>query len=444
MNPLARRRRASRHQAPAVVLTAVVAGAVAASLAGLLPAAWAEAPDPILPQQWALAKIHATDAWATSTGRGVVVAVVDTGVDFDHEDLRGQSAGSFTCVGACTEGGGDVRGHGTAVASIIAAASNNGVGVASVAPGARIMSIRVLDENGGGTVDDVTNGIRFAADHGAKVINISIGTPLDLPLVFGLLTPDLQSAVDYAWSKGSVVVAAAGNGGLASSYTGMRNLVVVGATGPNDEVSRYSSSLTGVTIYAPGGNDAAGHCTAVECITVASAPNVYRAMEGTSFAAPHVAGVAADLAALGLSNAAIVDRLKSTADRIPAGLRVNAASAVGPPPPPSPSPPATPPSVLAQPPVAAPRAPATRQARPASPAASPAPSPLPSAIEASPSPEVIPSPSPTAAPSLSPAARAAGPPSAGDGSGGAKIAILVVLLVAATGGAVFALVRQKG
>jgi subtilisin family serine protease len=374
----------------------------------------------------------------------VVVGVVDTGVDFDHEDLRGQSAGSFTCVGSCTVGGGDVKGHGTAVASIIAAASNNGVGVASVAPGAKILSVRVLDENGGGTIDDVTGGIRFAADHGAKVINVSIGTPLDLPIVFGLLTPDLQAAVDYAWSKGAVVVAAAGNGGLASSYTGMRNLVVVGATGPNDEVARYSSSLTGVTIYAPGGNDAAGHCTAVECVTVAAEPNIYRAMEGTSFAAPHVSGVAADLAALGLSNAAIVDRLKATADPIPAGLRLNAARAVGPPPAPSQQSPSAPsPSVLAQPPIVRtgpPARPAPAPARLASPSPSLSPSPSPSS-SASP---VPPSPSPALPPSLSPAARAAGPPARPGGSGGSRIVVVGLLLATVSGGAVFALTRQKG
>lgn len=433
------RRCLPRRMPSAVALVCIGLGSLLAASTGRIPARAAEAQDPILPQQWALAKIHATEAWATSTGRGVVVAVVDSGVDFDHEDLRGQSAGSFTCVGSCAASSGDVRGHGTAVASLIAAASDNGVGIASVAPGAKILSVRVLDESGGGTIDDVTRGIRFAADQGAKVINVSIGTTIDLPIVFGLLASDLQAAIDYAWSKGSVVVAAAGNGGLASSYTGMRNLVVVGATGPNDEIARYSSSLTGVTIYAPGGNGPGDRCTAVQCITAAESPNIYRAVEGTSFAAPHVSGVAADLAALGLSNAAIVARLKATADPIGGGGRLNAAKAVGPPPPAAGNP-APSPSVLAQPPVVR-RSPTVRPSPSPSPLSSPSLSPSPSP---SPSPPASSSPSPSATGSPSPPAAAAGAPTSSSGTKTTMFMTVGLLLAAASGGAVFALIRRKG
>ncbi|MGH2688574.1 MAG: S8 family serine peptidase, partial [Actinomycetota bacterium] len=357
--------RALRHLTPRrlPVLLAVL-------LMALGPAAAAAAsPDPILPQQWALAKIHAQEAWATSTGSGVVVAVVDSGVNFDHEDLRGQSAGSFSCIGTCTPGGGDVNGHGTAVASVVAAAGNNGVGISGVAPSAKVLSVRVLDADGTGTISDVAGGIVFAAEQGAKVINISIGTSIDLPIVFGLLAPELQTAIGAAWAKGAVVVAAAGNGGLASSFTSIPNLLVVGATGPSDEIAAYSSSLTGVELHAPGGNHAGDRCSATACITVAEAPNIYRATEGTSFAAPHVSGVAALLGALGLSNADIVARLKSTADPIPRGTRLNAAKAVGPPRQASPPEPAAPPSVLAAPPVA--------RVQPATPAQKPSPSPVP-------------------------------------------------------------------
>jgi subtilisin family serine protease len=431
--------RSFRHQMPQRLVFVLAALLGAALLAGMvggpLPAASAGAPDPILPQQWALAKIHAQEAWATSTGVGVVVAVVDSGVDFEHEDLRGQSAGSFTCMGTCAPGGGDVNGHGTAVASVIAAGGNNGVGIAGVAPGAKVLSVRVLEADGTGSVGDVSRGITFAAEQGAKVINVSIGTSIDLPIVFGLLSPELQAAIDAAWAKGAVVVAAAGNGGLASSFTSMAHLFVVGATGPNDEIAHYSSSLTGVELHAPGGNHVGDRCSAVACITVAESPNIYRATEGTSFAAPHVSGVAAELAALGLSNADIVGRLKATGDPIVRGLRLNAAKAVGPPP--AGTSPAAPPSpaVLAAPPVV--------RFKPAAPApklvATPVPSPSPS-----PSPPPPPPPEPSPSPAQSPVAQAA---ESGANGSADKLMLFVaagLLLALVGGGGVFVLIRRRG
>lgn len=301
-------------------------------------AAWASN-DPLLPQQWALKRIEAEQAWSKSRGAGVVVAVVDTGVDFSHEDLTGKSAGLFTCVGGtCKQGGADDNGHGTKVAGVVASSTGNGKGVGSVAPDARIMSVKVLESDGSGAVEDVAQGIRFAADQGARVINLSLGTDLPLPIVFGTLAGEFAQAVQYAWNRGAVVAAAAGNGGLFSSYSGIANLYVVGATTADDTVASYSSSASGVDIHAPGGEANGSSCPPERCVTTTDMGQVagvcgpgecYRAVAGTSFAAPHVSGVAALLLALGYTNAGAVERMDATADPVSAGRRLNAARAVG-------------------------------------------------------------------------------------------------------------------
>jgi subtilisin family serine protease len=291
--------------------------------------------DPLQPQQWGLQKIRSEASWGRSTGPGVVVAVVDTGVDFAHEDLQGASAGSFTCVGGkCVAGGDDDNGHGTWVAGIIAARANNGKGIAGVAPASKILSIKALDRDGIGDLNDVASSIQFAADHGAKVINLSLGSDLPLPIVFNMLQSlsggqdPFQAAVDEATSKGAAVVAAAGNGALASGFAGMRNLLLVGATGPNDHITSYSSSLLGVRIHAPGGEAASGRCDPSTCILTTDKDGAYRAVEGTSFAAPHVSGVIAQLLALGYSPSGAENRLVTSADLGGGFPRLNAAAAV--------------------------------------------------------------------------------------------------------------------
>jgi len=299
--------------------------------------------DPFFNQQWGLQKIEAERAWGPgNSGSGVVVAVVDTGVNFGHEDLTGHSAGSINMIkdqgsDACLQGEGDNNGHGTEVSGVIAAASGNNVGVASVAPGARILSVKVLDCNGGGYVSDVADGIREAVNRGAKVINLSLGPDLPSHVVSSLLggsdRSDIHEAVTYAARSGALVVAAAGNDILTSYYAGETNVLIVGATGPEDRRASYSSG--GQDVYAPGGD---GNCGGGRCIVTTSKNGDYTAVQGTSFAAPHVSGVAALLYAKGFTNPVDVrNRILASAEATPDGPRVNAARAVEAPAPPPPA-----------------------------------------------------------------------------------------------------------
>lgn len=284
--------------------------------------------DPLAARQWTLARVRAEQAWSHARGNGVVVAVIDSGVSFTHVELAGKAAGSWDCRGvaanqSCREAPleGDGAGHGTWVAGIVAAATGNGTGIASVAPDARIMSVRVLSDDATGTVEDVTRGVRWAAERGARVINISLADFLP--------AREFEQAVDDAWRAGSIIVAAAGNGGLVNSYRGLSNVLTVGATGPSDEKAAYSSSGA---IYAPGGN-AEGPCSPELCVLTTARGGGYVAVEGTSFAAPQVSGVAALLISMGYTNAQAVQRMLDTADVTGAGLRrVNAARAVAVPP----------------------------------------------------------------------------------------------------------------
>ncbi|MGH2770063.1 MAG: S8 family serine peptidase [Actinomycetota bacterium] len=300
--------------------------------------------DTLFSEQWALGKIEAERAWAKSRGEGVVVAVVDSGVDFGHPDLKGKSAGSWNCVGVsddtqdCRPGGEDDVGHGTAVAGVAAAMTGNGEGIAGVAPDAKIMSVKVLSSEGTGSIPDIARGVKWAADQGAEVINLSLGPENILPLldlIFGdsrkQFQEEFQEPVDYATGKGALVVAAAGNDGEPSYFAGMEHVYVVGATGPDDEVAFYSS--TDPNVYAPGGDDKSTFdCSeggSERCILTTKRGGTYGPIQGTSFAAPHVSGVAALLMSAGLKNETARDRMDQSADSIRGGKRINAARAVG-------------------------------------------------------------------------------------------------------------------
>jgi thermitase len=250
--------------------------------------------------------IGATTAWATATGHGVTIAVVDTGVDVHHEDLVTRLVPGYNVVHH-DQPPQDDAGHGTHVAGIAAAATGNGKGVVGVAPDATIMPIKALDNHGTGSAQSITEGIEWAVDHGAQVINLSLGAELQ-----GVFGPSFSAAIEYAWAKGSICVVAAGNSFLLSSGFTNQHAVVVGAVGPEDRKPLYASTVGPAMwgISAPGGM--ADGVDAHDILSTYLA-NQYAYMAGTSMAAPHVAGALAILRSLGLSPADAINRLLTTA-----------------------------------------------------------------------------------------------------------------------------------
>ena len=288
--------------------------------------------DPGFPLQWNLQLIGAPVAWQKGTGAGITIAVLDSGIDFAHPELKDKVIGHVTCVGSagdetkCVDGGLDDNGHGTHVAGIAAAATNNGTGIAGVAPDAAILDVKVLTQtcDPGGAVcdatgdsDDVAAGIRYAADHGASVINLSLGEQAQ-----SLIGPTFQSAIDYAFNKepeGAIPVLAAGNNFVLPSG-GALNAIVVGALDKDRTKSSYSNNIGDAkwALMAPGGEaDTKDSCSSAPNGVLSTYPsNGYACLAGTSMAAPHVAGAAAVLRSMGLSKQATIDRLLSTARKM--------------------------------------------------------------------------------------------------------------------------------
>ncbi len=262
--------------------------------------------DPAYAKQWNLKMINMPRAWDRTKGKGVVVAVLDTGVayeDYDDfrqvPDLRGTKfVEGYDFVNKDRHANDD-HGHGTHVAGTIAQATNNGEGVAGVAFEASIMAVKVLDHFGGGTSADIADAIRWAADHGANVINMSLGG--------GGRSVVMEKAVEYARKKGVVVVCAAGNGGRGvveypAAYPGS---VAVAAVGPTGQRAPYSSWGKELDIAAPGGDKSQGEEAGIIQNTIDPqdvSESVYASYQGTSMATPHVAGLAALLFAAGAKN----------------------------------------------------------------------------------------------------------------------------------------------
>lgn len=239
--------------------------------------------DPLFGSQWALTAIDADSAWDVTTGAGSpLVAVVDTGVDYTQQDLTGRVDLGYDFVDSDSDPM-DEEGHGTHVSGIVAASANNGIGIAGVAPGARILAVRVLDENGSGWASDVALGIIYAADHGAKVINLSLGSDSG--------SNAEHDAIKYAIEHGAIVTCAAGNDGHGTlSYPGhFPECVAVGATDTDNSRATFSNWGTNLDVVAPGVG------------ILSSVPgNTYESWNGTSMATPVVSGVAALLAGEGL------------------------------------------------------------------------------------------------------------------------------------------------
>jgi serine protease len=279
--------------------------------------------DPMFGKQWSFVMVDAPAAWDSADGSGVTVAVIDTGVAFENhqkfrqvEDLKDTTFVQGYDFVDDDDHANDDHGHGTHVAGTIAQSTNNGVGVAGLAPKARIMPLKVLNKYGMGTAADIADAIRYAADEGANVINMSLGG--------GGRSIVMESAVAYARKKGLVVVCAAGNGGQGrveypAAYKGA---FAVSAVGPDKELAYYSSWGKELAISAPGGDkQKGGDEGAILQNTITpqriDSTDLYLAFQGTSMATPHVAGAAALVMSAGVTDASKVEEiLKSTAQPV--------------------------------------------------------------------------------------------------------------------------------
>jgi thermitase len=288
--------------------------------------------DPSQGSQWAWGVIDAYQGWDVTQGStSTVIAVVDTGVQRNHPDLDAKIVAGYDYVQNDTAPD-DGNGHGTHVAGTAAAETNNSTGGAGTCPNCKVMPVRVLDNNGSGTLANVANGITWAANNGAKVINLSLG---------GGGSSTLQQAVQYAWSKGVFLACAAGNSNTSSTSSAYPAAYAecfgVASTTSTDARSSFSNYGSWVEVAAPGSS-----------IYSTWLNSGYNTINGTSMATPHVAGLAGLLASQGKTNQQIWDTICNSAEDI-SGTgtywtcgRINVNNAVGggttPPPPPPPPP----------------------------------------------------------------------------------------------------------
>lgn len=286
--------------------------------------------DPLYAQQWHLPRIGSEAAWSYACGQGVTVAVIDTGVAcFDHGPFsKGTDLQGTRCVKGHDfvhnrDEAADDNGHGTHVAGTIAQTTNNGHGVAGLAHCARLMPIKVLTGAGWGSVADVASGIRFAADNGAQVINMSLGGRIKSKI--------LEDAINHALEKGVIVVAAAGNSRRSvewpAAYPGV---LAISATDQKDNLAWFSSRGPEVAIAAPG----VDVVQQTVCNGGKDQCEIFGKFSGTSMAAPHVAGAAALLVGAGITDSDAVRAVlaktaisKDDPNKFGAGI-LDAASAV--------------------------------------------------------------------------------------------------------------------
>lgn len=267
-------------------------------------------PDPLAPQQWGLTTLHADQVGSAA---GQVVAVVDTGVDAGHPDLAGVVLAGTDFVAPGGDGTTDPNGHGTHVSGIIAADANNGIGGAGLAQGAKILPVRVMAADGTGWDSDVAAGVSWAADHGASVINLSLGGPTESSV--------MDAAVQYALGRGVSVVVAAGNDGDNGNPVEWPaadpGVLAVGAVDVSGVRPSWSSTGSFVSLVAPG-------VDILSTVPVTSTnPSGYATWSGTSMATPFVTASVALLRAAqpALTVAEVRQRLMASADDLgPAGF----------------------------------------------------------------------------------------------------------------------------
>ncbi|MBN2187429.1 MAG: peptidase S8, partial [Dehalococcoidia bacterium] len=276
--------------------------------------------DPYFDNQWGMTKVQAPQAWSITEGSADIhIAILDTGIDMEHPDLAGKIVDNINFSDSTTP---DANGHnhGTHVAGIAAAATDNGIGVAGMGHNSSLMNVKVLSDDGSGYYSWVAQGIIWAADNGADVINLSLGGTSP--------STTLEQAVDYAWSKGAVVVAAAGNYGSSSPFypAYYTNCIAVGGTDSLDNLYSWSNRGDWVDVAAPG-------------LAYSTMPDgQYGSKAGTSMASPFVAGlsalvftIATDSNGDGELNDEVRAKIESTCDNVGVDVvygRINACQAV--------------------------------------------------------------------------------------------------------------------
>lgn len=264
---------------------------------------------------WGVDRIDADLVWSKNTGTGVDVAILDTGIDYDHPDLFANIAGGVNFVGWWLVDGStnryywnDRNGHGSHCAGIVAATNNN-IGVVGVAPGAKLWAVRVLDDNGSGYISDVIQGLEWCVDNGIEVVSMSFE---------GGNSESLKNACNAAYAAGVLLVAAAGNqyGGAVNYPAAYDSVIAVSAIDNSDAIAGFSSVGPEVELAAPGAN-----------IKSTFSNGNYALASGTSMACPHVTGAAALVWAapeLGLTTAVEVrNQLRVTAEDLGASGKDN-------------------------------------------------------------------------------------------------------------------------
>lgn len=258
--------------------------------------------DPMINDQYALKKVDAVSAWNINQGNSdTVIAIVDSGVDLDHPDLKDKMLSGYNAVSPGSLPKDDMR-HGTHVAGIAAAIGNNAIGVSGLAPKCKILPVKVLG-NGSGSMATIADGLIWAADHGADVVNMSLGTYTE--------DKTLGEAVKYALGKNVVCVATMGNDNMERRRypAGFPGMIAIGSTDENDKKSSFSNYGDWITVSAPGSN-------ILSTLPTYMSPNGYGKMSGTSMAAPLVTGLVGLMRSQskGLSPAEASKVLKESAD----------------------------------------------------------------------------------------------------------------------------------
>ena len=265
--------------------------------------------DPDYSKQWNLRGINIERAWEENHGEGITVAVIDTGVSIVPDLRETEFVEGYDFVNDRSNAEDD-NGHGTHVAGTIAQSTNNNYGVAGIAYKAKIMPLKVLSGTGGGTVGDIAEAIRFAVDNKADVINMSLGG--------GGETQVMKEAIEYAYSKGVVIVAAAGNADDNSAAYPARfpHVIGVSAVDASGNKAPYSNFGAGIDIAAPGGSDT-GKIVQETIDPAQGGEPAFLGFQGTSMAAPHVAGVVALIKAAGIKEPnAVLEVLQQSARKI--------------------------------------------------------------------------------------------------------------------------------